>query len=65
MLPKEMVKQVPKNHLMTEQEWRSIGVQQSQGWVHYMTHQPGKHILLMSYRLGFVIYYISVNRGFA
>lgn len=36
-----MVKLVPKNHLMSEQEWRSIGVQQSQGWVHYMTHQPG------------------------
>lgn len=42
VLPKEMVKLVPKNHLMSEQEWRSIGVQQSQGWVHYMTHQPGK-----------------------
>ncbi|XP_068620157.1 cyclin-dependent kinases regulatory subunit [Battus philenor] len=46
VLPKEMVKLVPKNHLMSEQEWRSIGVQQSQGWVHYMTHQPEPHILL-------------------
>lgn len=43
VLPKEMVKLVPKNHLMTEQEWRGIGVQQSQGWVHYMTHQPGMY----------------------
>jgi len=41
MLPKEIVKLVPKNHLMTEDEWRSIGVQQSQGWQHYMHHGPG------------------------
>lgn len=40
-----MVKLVPKNHLMSEQEWRSIGVQQSQGWVHYMTHQPGLYFV--------------------
>jgi hypothetical protein len=42
VLPKELVKLVPKTHLMSEAEWRSIGVQQSQGWVHYMTHQPGE-----------------------
>ena len=41
MLPKEIVKLVPKNHLMSEDEWRSIGVQQSQGWQHYMHHGPG------------------------
>ena len=41
MLPKEIAKLVPKNHLMSESEWRSIGVQQSQGWKHYMVHEPG------------------------
>ena len=41
MLPKEISKLVPKTHLMSETEWRSIGVQQSQGWIHYMIHQPG------------------------
>ena len=41
MLPKEISKLVPKNHLMTEEEWRGIGVQQSQGWQHYMHHGPG------------------------
>ncbi|KAL1493776.1 hypothetical protein ABEB36_009466 [Hypothenemus hampei] len=41
VLPKEMVKYVPKTHLMSEDEWRSIGIQQSKGWVHYMTHKPG------------------------
>jgi len=46
MLPKEIAKLVPKTHLMSEAEWRSIGVQQSQGWVHYMIHEPEPHILL-------------------
>merc|ERR1712026_415440 len=46
MLPKELAKMVPKTHLMSETEWRNLGVQQSQGWVHYMTHDPEPHILL-------------------
>lgn len=41
VLPKDLVKLVPKTHLMSEDEWRGIGVQQSKGWIHYMTHQPG------------------------
>jgi hypothetical protein len=44
VLPKEMVKQVPKHKLMTEAEWRGIGVQQSPGWEHYMLHEPGKKL---------------------
>jgi cyclin-dependent kinase regulatory subunit CKS1 len=42
MLPKELSKLVPKDHLMSETEWRSIGVQQSRGWQHYLIHEPGK-----------------------
>lgn len=42
MLPRELSKQVPKTHLMSEEEWRRLGVQQSLGWVHYMIHEPGK-----------------------
>ncbi len=41
MLPKDLAKLVPKSHLMTEAEWRGMGVQQSQGWIHYMIHMPG------------------------
>ncbi|KAB7501050.1 Cyclin-dependent kinases regulatory subunit 1, partial [Armadillidium nasatum] len=40
MLPKEIAKLVPKTHLMTETEWRALGVQQSPGWVHYLVHEP-------------------------
>ena len=43
-LPKDLAKLVPKSHLMTEAEWRGLGVQQSQGWIHYMIHQPGNYL---------------------
>ncbi|EDL12972.1 mCG117418 [Mus musculus] len=43
MLPKDIAKLVPKTHLMSESEWRKLGVQQSQGWLHYMIHEPEPH----------------------
>uniref|UniRef100_A0A8C5LKV2 Cyclin-dependent kinases regulatory subunit n=1 Tax=Leptobrachium leishanense TaxID=445787 RepID=A0A8C5LKV2_9ANUR len=46
MLPKDLARQVPKTHLMSEEEWRRLGVQQSLGWVHYMIHEPEPHVLL-------------------
>lgn len=41
VLPKELSKLVPSSHLMSEDEWRELGVQQSKGWMHYMIHNPG------------------------
>ncbi|KAI3380278.1 hypothetical protein SNEBB_007685, partial [Seison nebaliae] len=32
--------------LMSEDEWRLLGVQQSRGWIHYMVHPPEPHVLL-------------------
>jgi len=46
ILPKELSKMVPKGKLMTEEECRRIGIQQSDGWVHYMVHGPERHIIL-------------------
>ncbi|CAN7982622.1 unnamed protein product [Ixodes hexagonus] len=46
ILPPELAQSVPKTHLMTETEWRNLGVQQSLGWEHYMVHSPEPHILL-------------------
>uniref|UniRef100_A0A2K5RTQ5 Cyclin-dependent kinases regulatory subunit n=1 Tax=Cebus imitator TaxID=2715852 RepID=A0A2K5RTQ5_CEBIM len=40
MLPKDIARLVPKTHLM------NLGVQQSQGWVHDMIHEPEPHNLL-------------------
>ena len=36
ILPSDVARFVPKTHLMTETEWRNLGVQQSPGWVMYM-----------------------------
>ncbi|XP_058389800.1 cyclin-dependent kinases regulatory subunit 2-like [Diceros bicornis minor] len=46
MLPRELSKQVLKTHLMSEGDWRRLGVQQGLGWVHYMMHEPEPYILL-------------------
>lgn len=35
-----------QSRLLTEDEWRALGVQMSKGWVHYAIHQPEPHILL-------------------
>jgi len=53
ILPKEVAKRLadpPK--LLTESEWRGLGVQQSLGWVHYEIHKPEPHILLFRRPLG-------------
>uniref|UniRef100_A0A2K6T3N0 Cyclin-dependent kinases regulatory subunit n=1 Tax=Saimiri boliviensis boliviensis TaxID=39432 RepID=A0A2K6T3N0_SAIBB len=46
MLPKDTAKLIRKTHLMSESECRNLGVQQSQGWVHYMIHESEPHIFL-------------------
>lgn len=48
ILPKPLLKLVPKDYfnpdqsgalrLLSEDEWRAIGIQQSLGWVHYEVH---------------------------
>lgn len=38
ILPKEMQRSLP-DRLLSETEWRQLGVQQSRGWVHYAIHK--------------------------
>lgn len=56
ILPKELAKQIEKKmlrgELLTENEWRSLGIQQSRGWVHYAIHRPEPHILLFRRLIG-------------
>jgi hypothetical protein len=47
ILPGDIAARVPQDRLMSETEWRSLGVQQSRGWEHYMIHRPGKRGLLV------------------
>lgn len=46
MSSKDMVKLVPKTHLVSEPEWRTLGTQYSQGWVHHTIHELEPHISL-------------------
>lgn len=52
LLPKNVYKGISKGKLLSENEWRAIGVQQSRGWVHYEIHRPEPHILLFRRPLG-------------
>ena len=49
ILPKHVSKGAPKGRLLSESEWRGLGVQQSRGWVHYAIHRPEPHIMLFRY----------------
>lgn len=62
ILPKEIAKVVPRDKLMPESHWRKIGVQQSQGWVHYMVHKPGNK--LCQYKIvHFGVVFIMIPSG--
>ncbi|KAI0273476.1 regulatory subunit of cyclin-dependent kinase [Gloeopeniophorella convolvens] len=56
ILPKPLFKLIPKGYfspddpgvlrLLSEPEWRGIGITQSLGWEHYEVHAPEPHVLL-------------------
>ncbi|GLB34809.1 putative binds to the catalytic subunit of the cyclin dependent kinases and is essential for their biological function [Lyophyllum shimeji] len=56
ILPKQLLKMIPKSffnddesgtlRLLSEPEWRGIGITQSLGWEHYEVHAPEPHVLL-------------------
>lgn len=52
ILPHDVARVTPKSRLLSETEWRQIGVQQSRGWEHYAIHKPEPHILLFRRPLG-------------
>merc|ERR1712060_204852 len=53
ILPSDIAKHLPKNRLLSETEWRDLGVQQSRGWVHYAIHRPEPHIMLFRRAKGY------------
>jgi len=54
ILPRDIAKCVPKGRLLTESEWRGLGVQQSRGWVHYAIHRwhPDPRLVLFGFAVG-------------
>ncbi|EGA63280.1 Cks1p [Saccharomyces cerevisiae FostersO] len=62
MLPKAMLKVIPSDYfnsevgtlrILTEDEWRGLGITQSLGWEHYECHAPEPHILLFKRPLNY------------
>ena len=52
ILPRELGQVIKDKGLLSEQEWRKLGVTQSKGWVHYDVHLPEPHILLFRRLIG-------------
>lgn len=52
ILPKHLYKKMAKNRLLSEMEWRDLGVRQSRGWLHYEIHRPEPHVLLFRRPIG-------------
>jgi cyclin-dependent kinase regulatory subunit CKS1 len=52
ILPTDVARLCPKNKLLSESEWRQLGVQQSRGWEHYAVHRPEPHVLLFRRPIG-------------
>ncbi|KAN0059836.1 Cyclin-dependent kinases regulatory subunit (Cell division control protein cks1) [Thecaphora frezii] len=56
ILPKPLLRLIPKSYfdpeeqgvlrILSDQEWRGLGITQSAGWQHYEVHAPEPHILL-------------------
>ena len=61
ILPKDIAALLPKGRLMTEEEWRKLGVQQSRGWVHYMIHRPGINLYDMAKQKVFLTWYNTIS----
>jgi cyclin-dependent kinase regulatory subunit CKS1 len=59
----EKIRHFKCNRLLTEFEWRSLGVQQSLGWAHFMWHRPEPHVLIFRRPIGTVMNILSMLHG--
>merc|ERR1712230_146257 len=61
ILPKSLLKQIKPEffeengvlRILSDKEWRGIGITQSMGWEHYEVHAPEPHILLFRREVGY------------
>ena len=52
ILTQEAYEKITRNKLLTENEWRALGIIQTRGWVHYSSFKPEPHILLFRRVIG-------------
>jgi cyclin-dependent kinase regulatory subunit CKS1 len=43
VLPKQIIKWIPHSGLLSEEQWRKLGIKQSKGWAHYMVYGKYKY----------------------
>ncbi|EPZ35501.1 Cyclin-dependent kinase, regulatory subunit domain-containing protein [Rozella allomycis CSF55] len=63
ILPKPLAKYVLTDRLMTDEEWRGIGIQQSLGWEHYMIHAPEPHVIMFRREKNYTEKYLMMRKG--
>lgn len=51
ILSQEMFLKLPRNTLIKESDWPSLGIRQTKGWEHYAIYTPEPHILLFRRKL--------------
>jgi cyclin-dependent kinase regulatory subunit CKS1 len=52
ILTKEAFMSMQKDKLLSETEWRAMGINQTKGWIHFTIHKPEPHILLFRRPIG-------------
>ena len=51
-IPENLARHLPRDHLLSDAEWRSLGISMSLGWQHYGYHDPEPTVLLFRRPLG-------------
>ncbi|KAL5966176.1 Cyclin-dependent kinase regulatory subunit [Taenia solium] len=46
-LPRHLAKRVPRYRLMSESEWRALGIHLPGNWEHYSIYPPEPHVILL------------------
>ncbi|CED82983.1 cyclin-dependent kinase regulatory subunit [Phaffia rhodozyma] len=72
ILPKQLLKLIPPGmfepgdtgvlRILSETEWRSIGIMQSLGWEHYEVHAPEPWVLLFRRELNYQDKYDAMGK---
>ena len=52
LLPETTFRTITKGKILSEEEWRQLGIKQSRGWNHYAIYKPEPHILLFRRPIG-------------
>ena len=52
IMTKDFLRKIPVGRIMSENEWRSLGIQQSKGWENYYQYKKEPHVILFRRPIG-------------